>query len=71
MSKTTTVDAVDPLKKTSKVIDSAGNEVTVQMTDTEAKCYWNDAEFSAGAEIDANGKRYECSFGYWVEVSDE
>jgi len=71
MSKTTTVEVADPQKKTSKVIDSAGDEVTVQMTDTEAKCYWNDTEFSPGAKINANGKHYECSFGYWVEVSDE
>jgi len=70
MSDPTPVEAVDPARKTSEILGPSSNEATVQMSEIEEKCYWNDAEFSLGDRVTADGKCYECSFGRWVEAED-
>jgi len=45
-------------------------EATVRMDLENKQCYWNDAEFSQGDQVIADGKRYECSYTRWVEVDD-
>ncbi len=62
------VAPADPGKKTSAITEPA--EATVQMSEMEAKCYWNDEEFAQGDRISADGTCYECAFGKWVELED-
>ena len=66
----TPVDAVDPAKNTSTILESMGSETTVKMDMQDAKCYWNDVEFSRGQQVSLNDECYECSFGRWVKVED-
>jgi hypothetical protein len=66
----TPVDAVDQSKNTSTILESMGSESTVRMDLQDAKCYWNDAEFSQGEQVTLEDKCYECSFGRWVKVED-
>jgi len=61
------VDAVDPSKKNSEIVDATADEATVSMELQNAKCYWNDVEYSQGSRVNSGGKCYECSFGHWVE----
>ncbi len=68
MSDATPVDAPDSSKKNSEVMASSSDEATVQMSDMDAKCYWNDAEFETGDKVTSEGKCYECSFGRWIEL---
>ena len=63
----TPVDAVDPAKKSSPILDSSSGETTVKMDQQDNPCFWNDAEFSQGDLVAVDGKCYECSFGRWVE----
>ncbi len=64
----TEVGAIDNSKKNSEVLGPTSDEATVQMDQLEEKCYWNDAEFSTGDQVSADGKCYECSFGRWIEM---
>lgn len=64
-----TVDAQDPDKKTSEILGPTSDEATVQMNAEKNKCFWNDEEFAQGEQIESEGKRYECSFGRWLEIS--
>ncbi len=62
------VGPIDTSKKNSEVLGPTSDEATVQMDQLEQKCYWNDAEFSTGDQVESEGVRYECSFGRWIEV---
>ena len=66
----TSVDAVDPSKKTSEIVAATADEATVSMDLQDAKCYWNDVEYNRGTRVNSAGKVYECSFGRWVEQED-
>ena len=66
----TPVEAVDPAKNTSTILESMGGETTVKMDMQDAKCYWNDEEFSRGQQVTLDDDCYECSFGRWVKVED-
>ena len=68
MAEPTPVDAPDSSKKTSDIMGPTSDEATVQMSDMDAKCFWNDAEFETGQQISHDGKCFECSFGRWVEI---
>ncbi len=68
MSDATPVDAPDSSKKNSEIMGPSSDEATVQMSDMDAKCYWNDAAFETGDKVTAEGKCYECSFGRWLQV---
>jgi hypothetical protein len=68
MADATPVDAPDSSKKTSEIMGPSSDEATVQMSDMDAKCYWNDAEFETGDQVSNGGKCYECSFGRWIET---
>ena len=70
MSEAKSVEPVDPAKKTSEIIDATAGEATVKMDQQDAKCYWNDAEFSQGERVDVGGTCYECNFGRWLPVED-
>jgi len=62
------VDAAEPSKKTSEILGPTSDEATVQMSELDQKCYWNDVEYAQGARISDKGKRYECSFGKWIPL---
>ena len=64
------VDAVDTSKKNSDIVEAGSDVTTVSMDLQDAKCYWNDIEYSRGARVNSDGKVYECSFGRWVEQED-
>jgi len=64
------VEAVDASKKTSVIVEAGADVTTVSMELQDAKCYWNDIEYSRGARVNSDGKVYECSFGRWVEQED-
>jgi len=64
------VDALDTSKNNSKIVEAGADQTTMSMDLEDARCYWNDAEFSRGDRINADGKCYECSFGRWVEMED-
>ncbi len=66
MADATPVEAPDSSKKTSEILGPDSDDETVQMSDMDEKCYWNDQEFDTGARVSNNGKCYECSFGRWV-----
>ena len=70
MADATPVDAPDASKKTSDILGPASDEATVQMSQIDEKCFWNDAEFQTGDQVVNDGKCYECSFGNWVQVED-
>ena len=62
------VDAPDPAKKTSDIIDATSDEATVQMDSEQNSCFWNDEEFAQGTQVSTDNKCYECSFGHWIEI---
>jgi hypothetical protein len=64
------VEAPDASKKTSDILGPMSEEATVSMDLQNEKCYWNDAEFSQGDQVIADGKCYECSYTRWLEVDD-
>jgi len=64
------VDAQDASKNNSEIVEAAADETTVSMELQDAKCYWNDAEFSRGDRVNADGKSYVCSYGRWVILED-
>ena len=64
------VDTVDASKKNSEIVGATADEATVSMDLQDAKCYWNDVEFSQGARVNSGGICYECSYGRWVEQED-
>ena len=66
----TTVDPVDDSKKNSEILGPNSDEATIQMDQLEEKCYWNDAEFATGDQVESEGKCYECSFGRWIPLDD-
>lgn len=67
MSEAIVVDAQDPSKKNSQVLDCSIEEMTVQMDQQNNSCFWNGQEFSAGDKVSVNGECYECSFARWVK----
>ena len=67
----TTVEAVDPDKKTSSRLGLMSEEATVQLDLKDQKCYWNDQEFGPGDRVSNDGTCYECSYGRWVIVEEE
>ena len=64
------VEAPDSSKKTSDILGPMSEEATVRMDLQDEHCYWNDAEFSQGDQVIADGKCYECSYTRWLEVDD-
>ncbi len=68
MSEAKPVDAPDASKKTSEIMGPTSDEATVQMSELDAKCFWNDEAYETGEQVSNGGKCYECSFGRWVEV---
>lgn len=64
------VEAVDASKKTSAIVEAGADVTTVSMDLQDAKCYWNDVEYSRGSRVNSGGKVYECSFGRWVEQEE-
>lgn len=65
---TKTVEPAAPGKKTSPITVPTGDEATVQMTEENECCWWNDEKFSQGQMISAAGKNYVCNFGSWMEM---
>ena len=70
MAEAIPVDTADPSKKTSEIIGPTSDEATVQMSELDQQCFWNDTEFSQGDKISAGGQQYECSFGRWIVAED-
>jgi hypothetical protein len=70
MSAATPVQPPAAGKKTSKILESAGDEATVQMNLQNENCFWNDAAFTQGQRVSNGGKTYECHFGKWLPVED-
>jgi len=66
----TPVEPIDPTKKSSNITGPTSDEATVSMELLDAKCLWNDVEYSQGAEINTDGKSYVCSFGRWIKAED-
>lgn len=64
----TTVEAVDPAKKTSTILGPMSDEATVRMDQQDEGCLWNDEKFSQGDQVMLGDDCYECSFGRWVKV---
>lgn len=64
----TPVDPADPGKKTSEIVGPMSDEATVKMELQDAVCHWNDQEFQQGAQVEADGVCYECSFGRWIQI---
>jgi hypothetical protein len=62
------VKAADPSKKTSEILGPTSDEATVQMSELDQKCFWNDVEYNQGQQVVAEGKKYECSFGKWIPL---
>ena len=53
------VDAVDTSKKNSDIVEAGSDVTTVSMDLQDAKCFWNDVEYSRGARVNSEGKVYE------------
>jgi len=66
MAEAISVELADQSKKTSEILGPASDEATVQMSEMDRKCYWNNVEYEQGVQIVANGSHYICSFGKWV-----
>ena len=66
MTDTIEVEAEDPTKKTSEIINPSSDEITVKVTEMEQNCIWNDIEYDQGVNIISEGKTYKCSFGKWI-----
>lgn len=66
MADVTKVEAPDSSKNTSEIMGPDSDDETVQMSDMDAKCFWNDIEFQTGDKVNADGQCYECSFGRWI-----
>lgn len=60
------VEAVNPSKKTSEIAGPTSDEATVQMSEMNQKCYWNDVVYNQGIQILVGDECYECSFGRWI-----
>jgi hypothetical protein len=65
---TRTVQPAEPGKKTSPIISPTGDEATVQMTEENQSCYWNDEKFGQGQMISSGGISYVCNFGNWMKM---
>jgi len=70
MSEPTPVDAKDPAKKNSEILDATADEATVSMDLQDVTCVWNDAEFRQGDRVSADGQVYECSYGRWIPLDE-
>ena len=62
------VQPAEPGKNTSPIAVPTGDEATVQMTEENECCYWNNDKFRQGEMISAGGKTYVCNFGSWMEM---
>ncbi|MBI1732416.1 MAG: hypothetical protein HYR49_06565 [Gammaproteobacteria bacterium] len=62
------VQPADPVRKTSPITEPTGDEATVQMTDENESCFWNDEKFKHGEMISAGGQAYVCNFGNWMKM---
>ena len=63
MADVVEVEAEDPSKKTSDIINLSADEITVTVTELEQNCFWNDVEYDQGVKITSEGIIYKCSFG--------
>jgi hypothetical protein len=68
MTDITDVDPADPLKQNSGILGPTGSEPTVQLSEFDKTCIWNDTEFEHGTQIRTEGKTYECNFGKWIPI---
>lgn len=68
MADTTQVEPADASRRTSDILGPSSDEATVQMSELDQKCYWNDVEYEQGARVSTGGKSYVCSYGRWVPV---
>lgn len=68
MGEPVTVEAADPAKTTSEILGPSSDEATVQMSQENQTCVWNDQEFKQGDQVSVDGTCYECSFGRWVQL---
>lgn len=66
MADPTQVDATDPAQKNSEILGPTSDEATVQMSEMDQTCFWNDVEFQQGQSVVCEGKEYQCSFGKWI-----
>jgi hypothetical protein len=62
------VGAIDPSKKNSEILGPTSDEATVQMSELDQTCSWNDIEYQQGQKVVSEGKKYECSFGRWIPL---
>jgi hypothetical protein len=65
---TKSVQPAEPGKNTSPITVPTGDEATVQMTEENECCYWNNDKFKQGEMIKAGDKTYVCNFGSWMEM---
>ena len=68
MADPTQVDAADPSKKNSEILGPTSDEATVQMSEMDQTCFWNDVEFQQGQSVISEGMEYQCSFGKWIPM---
>ncbi len=64
-------EPMDPAKKNSRVAGPISDEATVQLSQANAQCYWNDTEYPAATRVSAEGICYECCFGQWVTLPNK
>jgi hypothetical protein len=68
MAEKTTVAPMDPGKHNSPVAGPMEGESTVMLDAAATKCFWNGQEFPDGAQVECEGKTYECTYGRWSSV---
>ena len=66
MANPTVVDPADPARRNSEILGPTSDEATVQMSEMDEKCYWNDVVYEQGASITTGNASYVCSFGKWI-----
>ena len=65
----TPVEQMDSSKKNSDILDgTTSDEATVSLAMEDVKCYWNDAAFANGDQVELGSEVYECSFGRWIKI---
>ncbi len=68
MSQPVVVEPMDPARQNSPKTGPLSDEATVQMSNANAPCYWNDVEYAPGSRVTEGDTCYECSFGRWIEL---
>ena len=64
------VDPIDPSKNSSDIAGPTSDEATVSMDMMNAKCFWNDVEYSYEDRVNSEGKVYQCTYGRWIQIED-